>query len=206
MNKNLTNPNGEETQGNKMQNQDNRKKIIHPVEPSTEKNESKKNVIHRVKPSAEKNLNREKEIDRMESWTQKNTDSEKKIHPVEPLEEKSMNREKEIHRMESWTQKDANTVDGFIKPIRQSFPMNNHTDASTTSNGHSNTQNQSRDSEVNKVKNPSNMGSALYVLAAILIIAWAIGFFFYNVGATIHILLVFALLSVLIKVAQVRSY
>lgn len=172
MNRNLTNSNGEETQGDKMQNRGNRKKVIHSVEPSTEKKVSKKNVIYPVKPRAEKNLKREKEIDRMESWTPK----------------------------------DKITFDGLSKPIRQTFPMSNHTEASKTSNIYANTQNQSSNGDINKVKNPSNTGSALYVLAAILIIAWVIGFFFYNVGETIHILLVLALFSVLIKIAKVRSY
>ena len=206
MNKNLTNSNGEETQRDKIQNPGNRKKAIHPVEPSIRKNVIKKTVIPLVEPSTKKNLKREKEMDQMESWTQKNTDNGKKIHPVEPLQDKSLKREKEIHRMESWTPKETVTFDSLSKPTRQTFPMNNYNEASKTSNVYPNTHNQSNDGEINKVKNPSNTGSALYVIAALLIIAWAIGFFFYNVGSTIHIFLVMALLSILVKIAQIRSY
>ncbi|HAH25957.1 MAG TPA: lmo0937 family membrane protein [Prolixibacteraceae bacterium] len=48
-------------------------------------------------------------------------------------------------------------------------------------------------------------GTALYVIAAILLIGWAVGFFYYNAGPAIHILLVLALVSVLIKVVQGRN-
>jgi len=44
------------------------------------------------------------------------------------------------------------------------------------------------------------MGNILYTVAVILIIFWAIGFFAYSAGAIIHILLVFAVISVLLRV------
>ena len=44
------------------------------------------------------------------------------------------------------------------------------------------------------------MGSILYTIAVILIIFWAIGFFAYSAGAIIHILLVFAVISILLRV------
>ena len=46
------------------------------------------------------------------------------------------------------------------------------------------------------------MGNLLYVIAVILIIGWAIGFFAYNLGAIIHILLVIAIISILLRVIQ----
>jgi hypothetical protein len=46
------------------------------------------------------------------------------------------------------------------------------------------------------------MGNLLYVLAVILIIAWAIGFVGYAVGGLIHILLVIAVIAILIRVIQ----
>lgn len=46
------------------------------------------------------------------------------------------------------------------------------------------------------------MGNLLYVFAVILIILWAIGLFFYSVGAIIHILLVLAFISVLLRIIQ----
>jgi hypothetical protein len=48
------------------------------------------------------------------------------------------------------------------------------------------------------------MGNLLYVLAVIVVIAWAIGFIGYGVGDLIHILLVIALISVLIGFIQGR--
>jgi hypothetical protein len=44
------------------------------------------------------------------------------------------------------------------------------------------------------------MGNLLYIVAVILIISWAIGFFAYSAGAIIHVLLVIAIISILIKV------
>jgi len=40
----------------------------------------------------------------------------------------------------------------------------------------------------------------MYVLAIALIIFWAIGFFAYSVGGIIHILLVVAVISILLRV------
>jgi len=49
------------------------------------------------------------------------------------------------------------------------------------------------------------MGNLLYIIAVILIIGWAIGFIGYNVGGLIHILLVIALVSVVLRLIQGRS-
>ena len=46
------------------------------------------------------------------------------------------------------------------------------------------------------------MGNLLYIVAVILIIAWAIGFIGYNVGGIIHILLVIAIIAVILRVIQ----
>ncbi len=48
------------------------------------------------------------------------------------------------------------------------------------------------------------MGSLLYIIAVILIIAWLIGFVGFHVGSLIHILLVIAIIAVLIRVIQGR--
>jgi predicted ferric reductase len=55
------------------------------------------------------------------------------------------------------------------------------------------------DLPVTKFKN-KNMGNILYVIAVVLIICWAIGFFAYSAGAIIHILLVLAIISILLRV------
>ena len=49
------------------------------------------------------------------------------------------------------------------------------------------------------------MGNLLYVVAVILLIAWAVGFFAYSAGGIIHILLVIALIAVLFRVIQGRK-
>lgn len=46
------------------------------------------------------------------------------------------------------------------------------------------------------------MSNLLYLIAVILIIAWAIGFFAYSVGSIIHLLLVIALIAVLLRVIR----
>jgi hypothetical protein len=46
------------------------------------------------------------------------------------------------------------------------------------------------------------MGNLLYVIAVVLIIIWAIGFFGYHAGGIIHILLVIALIAFLLKVIR----
>ena len=49
------------------------------------------------------------------------------------------------------------------------------------------------------------MGNLLYVVAVILIIGWLIGFVGYGAGGLIHILLVIALISIVLRVIQGRK-
>ncbi len=49
------------------------------------------------------------------------------------------------------------------------------------------------------------MNNYLYILAVILVIVWAIGLFCFNAGSLIHLLLVIALISVLLRVIQGSS-
>jgi hypothetical protein len=46
------------------------------------------------------------------------------------------------------------------------------------------------------------MNNLLYLIAVILIIAWAIGFFAYSLGSIIHLLLVIALIAVLLRIIR----
>jgi len=46
------------------------------------------------------------------------------------------------------------------------------------------------------------MENLLYIIAVILIIAWAIGFFAYSAGYLIHILLVIAVVAVLLRLIR----
>lgn len=46
------------------------------------------------------------------------------------------------------------------------------------------------------------MGNLLYIIAVILVIAWAIGFLGFHAGGIIHILLVIAIIAFLLKVVR----
>ncbi|MGD0709610.1 MAG: lmo0937 family membrane protein [Bacteroidales bacterium] len=46
------------------------------------------------------------------------------------------------------------------------------------------------------------MGNLLYVIAVCLIVLWAIGFFAYNFGYIIHILLIIAFIAIILRVIQ----
>ncbi|HZK94413.1 MAG TPA: lmo0937 family membrane protein [Prolixibacteraceae bacterium] len=46
------------------------------------------------------------------------------------------------------------------------------------------------------------MGNLLYLIAVILIIGWAIGFFAFQVGGIIHILLVIAIIAIILRVIR----
>ncbi|RIA08746.1 hypothetical protein OE09_0568 [Flavobacteriaceae bacterium MAR_2010_72] len=43
------------------------------------------------------------------------------------------------------------------------------------------------------------MRSLLYLVAVILVIGWALGFFVYSAGSIIHILLVIAVIAILLR-------
>ena len=46
------------------------------------------------------------------------------------------------------------------------------------------------------------MGNKLYIIAVILIIVWAVGFFVFKVGDFIDVLLVVALIAVVFRLSQ----
>jgi hypothetical protein len=46
------------------------------------------------------------------------------------------------------------------------------------------------------------MGNLLYIIALILIVGWAIGFFAYSLGGIIHILLVIAIIAVILRIIR----
>ena len=46
------------------------------------------------------------------------------------------------------------------------------------------------------------MNSLLYIIAVILIIGWALGFFMYSAGSIIHVLLVIAIISLLLGIIR----
>lgn len=49
------------------------------------------------------------------------------------------------------------------------------------------------------------MSSLLYIIAVILVVAWAIGFFAYSAGGIIHILLVIAVIAILLRIIRGNS-
>jgi hypothetical protein len=49
------------------------------------------------------------------------------------------------------------------------------------------------------------MGNLLYLIAVILIIAWAVGYLAYGAGGLIHILLVIAVVAILLRIIQGKS-
>jgi len=46
------------------------------------------------------------------------------------------------------------------------------------------------------------MSNLLYIIAIVLILGWAIGFFAFNLGAFIHILLIIAIISILFRIIR----
>ncbi len=49
------------------------------------------------------------------------------------------------------------------------------------------------------------MGNLLYIIALILIIAWAIGAIGFHAGGIIHLLLVIAIIAVLLRIIQGKN-
>ncbi|SDA81290.1 hypothetical protein SAMN03080617_02510 [Algoriphagus alkaliphilus] len=49
------------------------------------------------------------------------------------------------------------------------------------------------------------MNSLLYLIAVILVIGWLLGVFFYSVGGLIHVLLVLAVISVILRLISGRT-
>ncbi len=48
------------------------------------------------------------------------------------------------------------------------------------------------------------MKNLLYIIAVVLVIAWAIGFFGFRAGGLIHVLLVIAAIVILVRIIQGR--
>jgi len=46
------------------------------------------------------------------------------------------------------------------------------------------------------------MGNLLYIIAIILLIGWAVGFFAFSLGGFIHVLLAIAIISILLRIIK----
>jgi hypothetical protein len=49
------------------------------------------------------------------------------------------------------------------------------------------------------------MRGLLYIIAVILVIGWLLGYFVFSLGHLIHVLLIFALISILISIIRGRK-
>ena len=49
------------------------------------------------------------------------------------------------------------------------------------------------------------MSNLLYLVAVVLLILWALGFFMYSAGGIIHILLVIAVIAIILRVIQGKN-
>jgi len=49
------------------------------------------------------------------------------------------------------------------------------------------------------------MSDLLYIIAIILVIGWAVGFFAFSLGNLMHILLIFAIVAVIFRLIRGRS-
>jgi len=54
-------------------------------------------------------------------------------------------------------------------------------------------------------KSICTMNSLLYLLAVILVIGWVLGFFVFNAGSLIHLLLVIAVIAILLRLIRGRD-
>ena len=113
--------------------------------------------------------------------------------------------EKGINRADSWSKPNKNEADG--SPSSRTQAMNNRGQVFKSSTFQGETQNRNLGTKLaEELTAPVITGTALYVIAALLLIGWAVGFFYYNAGSGIHVLLALALVSVLIRVVQGRNY
>jgi len=49
------------------------------------------------------------------------------------------------------------------------------------------------------------MNNSFYIVALILVVAWAIGFFVYSAGSIIHLLLIIAIIAIILRVIQSKK-
>ena len=49
------------------------------------------------------------------------------------------------------------------------------------------------------------MTSLLYLVAVILVIGWALGFFVFNAGGLIHVLLIIAIIAIILRIIRGRD-
>lgn len=50
------------------------------------------------------------------------------------------------------------------------------------------------------------MQNLLYMIAVVLVILWALGYFIYSAGALIHLLLVIAVIAILLRIIRDKSF
>lgn len=148
---------------------------IHPAEPRKDP----VNVSRTNNPNANKNSSNPTK-NTPKGQAMKMTNKDKGIHPVEPSVKK---RPVEV-----------------MKPAHsssngKSFNVQAPSSNAMTNNG------QSHNSETKKLDS-SNTAKYLYIIAAVLLLAWIVGFFFYRLDANVHMLLALAIMVGVISFLQ----
>jgi len=197
MNKDKSNHKGKGTPRGQMPNQGNLGRGRNRE--GNDSNMNRGNETPRENPFADQNMNREKETHRMVSWNQEHSGRERGIHPVDHSNGSPPMSENEIQEIKSQAAKNTDTVDGYN--AHQRNPMFNQESDYKFSTAES----EGWETRLGEIKKAPLWGAVLYPIAVVFLVGWVIGFFIFDVGDTIHILLVLALISVLIKVAIGRS-
>lgn len=148
---------------------------IHPAEPRKDP----VNVSRTNNPNVNKSSNKPvKNTPRAQAM--KMGDKDHSIHPVEsPVKRRPVEVVKPVQSASNG------------KPLNVQAPSSN----AMTNNG------QSYKSETKKL-NSSNTAKYLYIIAAVLFLAWIIGFFFYRLDANVHMLLALAIMVGIISFLQ----
>lgn len=180
----------------------NQRKEPQRMESGMQQIKDREKQIHPVgEPSPEKKLSREKETHRMVSWNRNIPESEMD-NQLKSSTKKVVNLENETLKRELRNREKTNTFDNLTNPPPKANTMSDKEPAYKTSTILENASLGAKDQLIDK---SSDLGTALYVIAALLLVGWAIGFFFYDAGAAIHVLLVLALAAVLFRVVQGRA-
>ena len=187
MNKNINNHNGKE---------------IHRDEiPKNVNKEGDKQPVDRVK---KKNPERGKELQQGEPKKAPINIQKKPINPKNAPKGQVINlgdKDKRIHPVDSPVRKNQSQT---VNPSRMSSNGKSFAKQSSAYNNTAENRAETKPEAVSP-KESSNTGKYLYIIAAILFIAWIIGFFFYKLGANIHMLLAISIVVGIISYLQGRK-
>lgn len=195
MNKNINNHNGKEV--HKDQIQKNVKKESDAPSPDRTKKKYKGNEreIHPIEPRKDPaNVSRTNNPN-----ANKSSNNPNKIAP-KGQSMKMGNKDKGIHPVESPVKKRPVEV---VKPVQSSSNGKSFNAQAPTFNTMADGS-QGHKPETKNL-NGSNTAKYLYIIAAVLLLAWIVGFFFYKLDANIHMLLALAIIVGIISFLQGRK-